>query len=464
MGLVSECDDFDMRVHYRSQMEAAGVRNLFDKFAEFDSTAINRQLKNWESIGADDHRRLLELYDQEVLKNVHDPEDVFNAIQEKVKGTRAHDYFLSAMRHLLLIRGEDDEQSRYYQLVDSLVSSIVLDRNPNFSGGLSSITGVSVARLVAQMGDQDRARQVEDEAKALRARVVELELDREDMRTRLAQSADGLVGDLQARVRALEEKLRVSRHNTESLKGQIDEQRRGYDEQVQQLEVQITELFKMLRDARGFENLVVTAEGGGGMARKDLVMSLSKQMERKKTIGILEGTHRKKGKKEVNGSAVNAEVGETDDEDEDVEDAEATGEARSKKITKKGRLKSNRQAGRVSQFADAEEERVQEHAERRIAEGAELVVSRQSGPTFRKSSRLLPYPSTLHGRAAQALGESNNRDRPVKLMAVAQPSWMTLSRRWRVLLPLTVLVRKILKVILGNRGKVDSPTQRRVHL
>jgi cytokinesis protein len=379
VGLVSECDDFDMRVHYRSQMEAAGVRLLFDKFAEFESTAINRQLKNWESIGADDHRRLLELYDQEILKNVHDPEDVFKAIQEKVAGTKANDYFLSAMRHLLLIRGEDDEQSRYYQLVDSLVSSIVLDRNPNFAGGLSSITGVSVARLVAQMGDQDHARKIEDEAKALRARVVELELDREDMRQRLAQSADGLVGDLQARVRALEEKLRVSRHNTESLKGQIDEQRRGFNEQIEQLEVQITELFKMLRDARGFENLVGKAEGSvGGMARKDLVMSLSKQMERKKTIGILEGKHRKKGKKGINGN-VAEEDGDTndEDEDEDAEDADAATEVRLRKTSNRGRLKSGRHTGRVSQFADAEEDRVQEHAERSLAEGAELVVSQR---------------------------------------------------------------------------------------
>lgn len=378
MGLVSECDDFDMRLHYRSQMEAAGVRNLFNKFAEFESIPIDRQIKNWESIGAEDNRRLLEVYDQEVLKNVNDPEDVFKAIQGKVSGTQANDYFLSAMRHLLLIRGEDDEQSRYYQLVDSLVSSIVLDRNPNFSGGLSSITGVSVARLVAQMGDQEHARQVEDEAKALRARVVELELDREDMRNRLAQSADGLVGDLQARVRGLEEKLRVSRHTTESLKGQIDEQRRGHDEQIQQLEVQITELFKMLRDARGLESLMGTlAVDDGGMARKDLVMSLSKQMERKKTIGILEGTHRKKGKKGVNRSAVVVEDEEIDDDDQSSAEADAATEVRSRKSVKKGRLKSGRHAGHVSQFADAEEESVQEHAERSLAEGADLVVSQR---------------------------------------------------------------------------------------
>ena len=385
VGLVSECDDFDMRVHYRSQMEAAGVRILFDKFAEFETPTINRQLKNWETLAAEDHRRLLEVYDQEVLRNFRDPEDVFKAIQEKVVGTKANDYFLSAMRHLLLIRGEDDEQSRYYQLVDALVSAIVLDRNPNFSGGLSSLTGVSVARLVAQMGDQDHAGQVEEEAKALRSRVVELELDREDMRVRLAQSADGLVGDLQARVRALEEKLRVSRHNTENLKGQIAEQRRGYDEQIQQLEVQITELFKMLRNASGFENLV-TAEDAGGMARKDLVMSLSKQMERKKTIGILEGKHRKKAKKQVNGRHAQDEDKKLteDEEDEAPSEEEATTEMRLRKETKKGRLKSGRHTGRGSQFADAEEERVQEHVERSLAEGADLVVCSD-----------IPHPSSL---------------------------------------------------------------------
>ncbi|KIJ37716.1 hypothetical protein M422DRAFT_177632 [Sphaerobolus stellatus SS14] len=250
VGLVVECDDLDLRIHHRTNMEAAGVRRIFDRLAEFDSSQINRQLKNWETFAAEDNQRLLELYDQQVLKNVRDPEEVFRAIEKKVAGTKANDYFLSAMRHLLLIRGEDEEQAKYYQLLDSLVSSIVLDRNPNFAGGLSSITGVSVARLFAQMGDQERAKQIEDEAKVLRARVVELEQDREDMAVRLAQSADGLVGNLQSRVQSLEDKLRVSRQATESLKSQIRDEEKEFNDHIQQLEVQITELFKMLREGR----------------------------------------------------------------------------------------------------------------------------------------------------------------------------------------------------------------------
>lgn len=300
---MAECDDLDLRVHHRSQMEAAGVRKIFDRLTEFESIQINRQLKNWETLASEDNQRLLELYDQEVLKNVRDPDEVFQAIEKRVAGTKANDYFLSAMRHLLLIRGEEDEQARYYQLVDALIASIVLDRNPNFAGGLSSITGVSVARLFAQMGDQEHARQVEEDAKGLRTRVVELEFERDNMRERLDQSADGLVGDLQAKIKSLEEKLRLSRHNTDALKGQLNEKERGFNEQTQQLEVQITELFKMLREARGFESLVTATEqaSSGGMARKDLVVTLAKQMERQKTIGILEGAHRKK--KPVNGDS-----------------------------------------------------------------------------------------------------------------------------------------------------------------
>jgi cytokinesis protein len=272
------------------------------------------------------------------------------------------------MRHLLLIRGETDEQARYYQLVDSLISSIVLDRNPNFAGGLSSITGVSVARLVAQMGDQDRTREVEDEVKGLRARLVELDLEREDMRTRLAQSADGLVGDLQARVKSLEEKLRVSRQTTESLKGQINEQKRGYAEQIQQLEVQITELFRMLRDANGFENLGVNVENVDGVTRSDMVMTLSKQMERQKTIGILEGSHRRRKKKGLNvASPSPGKYGDTDDEDENANATDDETETRRSKVSR-SRLKAPRPSDEAyDKDAEGEDENADDSTEHLVS-------------------------------------------------------------------------------------------------
>lgn len=279
-------------------MEAAGLRRVFDRLREFESVPIDRQLKAWDSLETEDHQRLMELYDQEILKNVRDPKEIYEAIDKKTSGSRAHDYFLSAMRHLLLIRGETEETARYFQLVDSLISSIVLDRNPNFSGGLSSITGVSVARLVAQIGDQDRSQELEEDLKILRTRLQSLELEKEDLQSRLDRSADGLVGELVKRAEELEEKLKLSRQNTEHLKTQIYEQKKGYGDQVHQLEVQMSELFRMLREANGFERLFSNADpnvtDSERMSRQDMVSMLAKQLERQKTIGILEGKHRKK--------------------------------------------------------------------------------------------------------------------------------------------------------------------------
>lgn len=307
-------------------MEAAGLRRIFARFAEFESVHIDRQLKSWESLETEDHQRLMELYDQEILKNVRDPKEIYEAIERKTRGSKAYDYFVSAMRHLLLIRGENEENARYFQLVDSLISSIVLDRNPNFSNGLSSITGVSVARLVAQMGDQDHSQELEDELKTLRARIQSIEIEKEDLQSRLDRSADGLVGELVKRAEELEEKLKISRHNTEHLKNQILEQKKGYGEQVHQLEVQMSELFRMLREANGFEKLFTNASitDGERMSRQDMVSMLAKQLERQKTIGILEGKHKKKAGAKALPSVPDLGTKFSDSEDERVMDSEDT--------------------------------------------------------------------------------------------------------------------------------------------
>ena len=373
-------DDFELRLHYRSQMEAAGLRKILDVCHEFQHESLEKQIAAYEKLAAADQEALVQHFDQEVLRDLSDPYDVYRAIMSSVEGTPAYPYFLSSLQHLLLIRAESDEKTKYYQLIDELVTSIVLDKKQNFSGGLSSAVGVSVARLVAQFGEQDRARIAEEEASSARREANELRLQKERLEEEIAEGGDGLVGNLKAKLTKTEEKLQVSRMTTNALEGRLGEQKRGYEEQISQLELQISELFRMLRE--GGISSRSTGSDGAVLDRTELITSLEKQMERRKTIGILEGRHRKRAGAGRGDAITEEDEGEGDDIEGDTTVRQMpvlSGEVSRRAISSsaKRRLKgpANAPLERNSQFMDAEDERVRQHTEENLARGTDMVVS-----------------------------------------------------------------------------------------
>ena len=122
----------------------------------------------------------------------------------KTQGTKARDYFLSSLQHLLLIREEGPALVHYYQLVNSVVTDIVLNKK---LPGSEDRLGVSVQQIIAQLNEADRFHAIEDQATEARALALELQLKNEALREEIAQGADGLVGQLKGKVSHLQEKL-----------------------------------------------------------------------------------------------------------------------------------------------------------------------------------------------------------------------------------------------------------------
>lgn len=364
-------------------MESAGLGPILERCQGFNFAGLDAQLETYEDLQQEDHKLMMQKFDQDILRDMSDPFDVYRAILSNIEGTDAYKYFLSAMQHLLLVREENETKSQYYQLIDTLVTSVVLDKKQSFTGGLSNTIGVSVERLVAQFGEQERAQAAQAEATEARVQLGRLKLEKESLEEELAQAGDGLVGRLKERLASTEEKLHISRQTTEALQAQLLDQQRSSNEQVQQLELQISELFKMLRESRGLASVI---EASQGMDRKDLIYTISKQMERKKTIGILEGRHRKSPR--AGGGAEDSlfsDDSDSDSRDDDDDDnlGRSVGEggpAHQRRDTKKNRSRTlnphkSDGMGRQSQFMDAEEERVRMHIEESLAAGAELMAS-----------------------------------------------------------------------------------------
>jgi cytokinesis protein len=243
----------------------------------------------------------------------------------------------------------------YYQLIDSLITDVVLDKK---LAGAEQRMGHSVERIIAQFNEADRYQFVEEEANNARAEANRLRVEKEALEDEVAEGQDGMVGRLKSRLAHMDEKLSVSRETVTRLQGQLEVQKAGYEEQIAQLEAQIMELFKMLKEmGKGVDSILDSS--GSQMDRKTLVATLEKHFQRAKTIGILEGSDR---------WLKNMVEGE--------EDVDATpgkkGSLRRSALTKSTKTKTI-ENGRVSQFMDADDADAQEQIEQQLAAGVNVV-------------------------------------------------------------------------------------------
>ena len=337
----------------------------------FQVEAIEKQLNLLQENLDDIERKLKERMDEEILRDLANPEDVYNAIRAKTKDTKAQDYFLSILQHLLLVREEGPALVHHFQLVDSMVSDLVMDKH---LGGAEQRLGISVERIIAQFNEADRSQQIEDELSKSNATALHLRLEKEALEEELSKSSDGLVGELKEKISSLEQKLSVSRENTTKLQGQLESQKAGYEDQIAQLEAQIMELFRMLKEVH--KGVGTIMENSEGMDRRTLIETLERHLQRDKTIGILEGRERKKKQRGANGEA--------DDEDSDTADEGATPtksgslcrrQASGKRKTGKGATSraSELGNGRTSQFMDADDAEAQEQIQQQLAQGVKIV-------------------------------------------------------------------------------------------
>ncbi|KAF7359511.1 putative RhoA GTPase effector DIA/Diaphanous [Mycena sanguinolenta] len=392
-GVIGFVEDLDLRLHHRAQMEAAGLQRIIALCRGFGVPTIDKQLKILQTVLDEDEAKLRERLDQEILRDLNNPQDVYNAIFAKTQDTKARDYFLSMMQHLLLIREEGLPMVHYYQLIDSLVTDVVLDKK---LAGAEQRMGHSVERIIAQFNEADRYQFVEEEANNARAEATRLRLEKEALEDEIAEGQDGLVGRLKSQLAHMDEKLSISRETVSRLQGQLEVQKAGYEEQIAQLEAQIMELFKMLKEmGKGVDSILDASNTQ--MDRKTLVATLEKHFQRAKTIGILEGSERWP---KILG------------EGEDELDVDATpgkkGSLRRSAITNSSKTKTL-ENGRISQFMDADDADAQEQIEQQLAAGVNVYPPRD-GPV--SSSRSVRSPRRTDRPDLQAPFKSSNLRAP----------------------------------------------------
>lgn len=360
-------------------MESSGLKRIVVLCGSFGVSAVDKQLGMLRAQLEEDEKKLKERLDQEILRDLANPEDVYNALRAQTQNSKASDYFLSMMQHLLLIREDGPALVHYYQLLDSIVTDVVLDKK---LVGAEQRLGHSVERIIAQFNEADRYQHMDEQLSQAHAAALQYRIEKEVLEEEVAKGGDGLVGELKKKVARLEEKLQVSRENTSRLQGQLETQKAGYEEQIVQLEAQIMELFRMLKEVgRGVNKIF---DNAGAMDRKTLIETLERHFQRDKTISILEGRDKRRRRK-TNGQAADSDdAGGTDDEDSTPKKSNSL---RRRQSTVKGRSKSSKSSihpelanGHTSQFMDADDAIVQEQIKQQLAEG--VIVSKMHVMVF----------------------------------------------------------------------------------
>ncbi|KAF9283140.1 hypothetical protein BGZ68_005530 [Mortierella alpina] len=247
-ALLQVVDEIELRMHLRSQLTTSGLTRIMSKMRSLSHDLIDRQLDIYEDEAENDYEDMVEFYNHQILQDMSDPYDVFHALLRSVESSRAYDFFLSLLQHMLLIREEGDLRIRYFQLMDAIVTQVVLDRR-GITDNFDQKLGISVNQLVSKLVDQDRLTHAIDDAKQARHELEIVKRQKNELELEVGQKDDGMVSQLKSNIYSLEDLLRLSRHTIQTLQAKLSDVEAQTQNKLAIQDAQLKHLLKSLQDA-----------------------------------------------------------------------------------------------------------------------------------------------------------------------------------------------------------------------
>ncbi|KAG9252326.1 uncharacterized protein F5Z01DRAFT_661535 [Emericellopsis atlantica] len=300
--------DLELRIHIRAQFTATGIKRILSKMESFQYDLLDKQIERFRNNEGIDYEDMLERENSSMKDNIEgevkdltDPTQIVEAIQQRIQGTQSSDYFVSALQHLMLMRAHDgEERLRMFQLVDSMLSYVAMDRRlPNMD--LKQSLNFTVQALLDKLHTDSEARQAQDEALESRQIAEAAMAERDEMKARIELGADGLVAKLQKQLDEQTRFIEAQKRQADGLKAELENLQTVRAKEAQRNELETRELYLMLRDAQdvaasnALKGNVKNATAAdpvktqGILDRERLMERLQMQIERQKTQYKLEG-------------------------------------------------------------------------------------------------------------------------------------------------------------------------------
>lgn len=298
--------DLQLRCHLRAQLNGCGIQRIFTKMEGFQYEVIDKQIEKFRTNESIDYEDLLERdgssnqdgEGDETIRDLNDPQQITEAISSKLQGTKEQDYFLSTMQHMLLIRdNQGEDRTRMFQLVDSMLSYVAMDRRlPDMD--LKQSLNFTVQGLLDKLYTDSEARQAREEALESRQIADAAIAERDDVRAQVELGAGGLVAKLQKQLEEQQAVINLQNRKLDGVKAELSESQRLRAQDLQRNELETRELYLMLRDAQDATAAAAKKDGKvikdpiqmqGILDREKLMDRLEMTLERQKTQAKLEG-------------------------------------------------------------------------------------------------------------------------------------------------------------------------------
>lgn len=299
--------DLQLRVHVRAQFTSCGIKRVLLKMADFQYDVIDKQIDRYRDNEAIDYEDILSQQGGRsrdsvyTVKDMQDPVQIAEAIQSRVAGSKTSDYFLSSMQNMLLLRENDSEDmQRMFQLVNSMLSYVAMDRRlPDLE--LKQSLNFTMQSVLDRMYTSSEAEQAIEEATIAKRTADAAIAERDDMREKVELGANGLVAKLQKTIEEQSRHIEMQGRQNDSMKSEVTELQRLRAKEMQIKELETRELYLMLRDAQDAAESTGRRPGDAGntnmdhkqvkgiLDRERLMERLEIQLERSKTQYKLEG-------------------------------------------------------------------------------------------------------------------------------------------------------------------------------
>ncbi|KAG0003943.1 hypothetical protein BGZ65_001179, partial [Modicella reniformis] len=262
-ALLQVVDDIELRMNIRNQLATSGLTRIISKMKGIYDGLIDRQLNIYEDEAENDYEDMTELYNHQVLHDMSDPYDVFHTLIRSVENSRAYDFFLSLLQHMLLIREQGDLRTRYFQLMDAIVTQIVLDRR-GITDNFDQKLGISVNQIISKLVDQDRLAHAIEDAKRARHELEIVTRQKNELELEVGQKDAGMVSHLKANIYSLEDLLRLARHTIQTLQAKLNDVELQTRKTLAIQDAQLKHLLKSLQDSNTLMAEAGISLGTGG--------------------------------------------------------------------------------------------------------------------------------------------------------------------------------------------------------